>query len=131
MLKIVLMGNSNLFLSSINSSVKPLCHGVFCSNVEIIILSLIPSCVPEINQLFSTTSHELRKMVKKHQNANFIGFSHILAPKGLLKPKFFKSIHYNPITKYERDPHLSKIGAKELASTVFDHCTRFVVNKSQ
>ena len=104
-------------------------HELFLGKIVLVVISLIPSVEPQLNNYFFEASKKLKKLVKneKYSNAHFFNMWAKLAPNGQVIGKYFNNVKYHPITKWEYDPHLSKLGAQELASTIFDHCTRFVV----
>ena len=53
----------------------------------------------------------------------------VLAPSGKIVPNFYKNVNFNPVSCYEKNPHLSENGAHELALSIMEHCTRFIINK--
>ena len=97
--------------------------------IEVVIVSLIPSVLPEANKRFSEANNLLKNLVKSYENASFLNLSPTLSPSDNVAPVYFKSLKVDPRTNRQRNVHLNGIGANRLAYSIFDHCTRFVVNK--
>jgi hypothetical protein len=113
-------------------------NAVCFSNIQIVIVSLIPSAVPEVNKRFLDASNLLKNLVKemdpetskrKYENATFFNLNPTLSPSNQVAPVYFKSVKVDPTTQRQKNVHLSPLGANRLAYTIFDHCTRFIINK--
>ena len=105
-------------------------------NIQIVFISMIPSVLPDAKKRFSEANTLLKNLVKekneqtgkrKYENATFFNLCPTLSPSGKIAPVYFKSVKVDQ--GRQRNVHLSRIGAHRLAFTIFDHCTRFVINR--
>ena len=106
------------------------------SNIQIVFISMIPSVLPAAKKRFSEANTLLKNLVKekdektekrKYENATFFNMCPTLSPSGKIAPVYFKSVKVDQ--GRQRNVHLSRMGAHRLAFTIFDHCTRFVINR--
>ena len=108
------------------------------ANIQIVFISMIPSVLPGPKMRFSEANALLKNLVKekneqtgkrKYENATFFNLCPTLSPSGKIAPVYFKSVKVDQ--GRQRNVHLSRMGAHRLAFTIFDHCTRFVINRFQ
>ena len=107
-------------------------------HIQVILVSLIPSVLPEVHKRFSEANALLKSLVqekdqqtnkRRYENASFLNLSPTLSPSDKASPVYFNSLKVDPRTQRQKDVHLNGLGAYRLAYSIFDHCSRFIINK--
>ena len=107
-------------------------HALKFENVQIVLVSIIPSVVEDTKRRFSELSNILKDLSKNEFRATstFLNMNSIFAHEGKIEPQYFKSIDIDENNR-QRNVHLKFFGACQLARSILDHCTLHVKNKLQ
>ena len=134
---VLILGSNNIRLLGKTKNVvfmfrRILEHALKFENVQIVLVSIIPSVVEDTKRRFSELSNILKDLSKNEFRATstFLNMNSIFAHEGKIEPQYFKSIDIDENNR-QRNVHLKFFGACQLARSILDHCTLHVKNKLQ